>query len=198
MFKTRKIIFHLFPKIRVYKNLAIFQKISFVCLTDCLLKCWKMFLNQNNTFWSKEKQSNGKENKTRCIGGQMVIFDFFIMMPTLSINSISFLNQTFLSFCLVSKTTWKLATWSLPTLQKSFQTLIWSIQTWNVQTERRSPPQFENPPNHHHLANLCIQRHLRHYLAHSSWQNSNFWILCFCGQLVEHLAGRNHLKHKTL
>ena len=35
----------------------------------------------------------------------MVIFDQIIMMPTLSINSHRFLNQTLLSFCIVCKNT---------------------------------------------------------------------------------------------
>ena len=69
----------------------------------------------------------------------MVIFDFIIMMPTLSINSISFLNQTFLTLCLVSKITWRCTYWCLPKLQRCFQMILTSTQSGNVQTEIRSP-----------------------------------------------------------
>ena len=51
----------------------------------------------------------------------MVIFDFIIMMPTLSINSISFLNQTFLSLSSSSKT-------KQPGNKAHFQTIQRQIQ----------------------------------------------------------------------
>ena len=117
-------------------------------MSKCLLRPWMFVWSVGNVSKPKtiifgSKKNKAMERKIKIVASMvMVIFDFIIMMPTLSINSISFLNQTFLTLCLVSKNTWKWTFWCLPNLQLCLQFVLTSIQSGNVQTETRSPPNW--------------------------------------------------------
>ena len=71
----------------------------------------------------------------------MVTFDQIIMMPTLSIHTNSFLNQTFSSLCSSSKIKQQGSQAHFQILQKPFQIDLRDFQKWNSLTERRSPLQ---------------------------------------------------------
>ena len=115
------------------------------------LDCLKTLINSKEYSLNQIKVKGKIKTSTHMV---MVISDFIIMMPTLSININSFLNQTFLSFCLVSKNTWKWTFWCLPNLQICFQIILTSIQSLNVSTETRSP-HFEIHPNQLSFINQC-------------------------------------------
>ena len=60
-FKTKKIIFQISKNQGLQKTWLFFFKGFHLCVcVNVCLKCWKMFLTQNNTYWTKEKQSKNK------------------------------------------------------------------------------------------------------------------------------------------
>jgi hypothetical protein len=164
------------------------------------LTCWHTTLypfNTKQSHWCQRKTKQRKRKVKTKWHVIMVKFDIIIMMPTLSIHTKLFLNQTSWSFCLVSKNTWRWSSWSLPTLQKSFQILIISIQSCKVKTETRSSI-LEFEQNHLHFPN---QSHSERHNNYTNTPEIYFAKIQFnfsCGHLVKHLAGRNQLKHESL
>ena len=96
------------------------------------MECLQTFLDSFNHSLNQSKTIKEIKRTSHVI---LVIFDFCIMMLTLSLSSIYFPNQIFWSFCIVSKITWKWSCWYLQTLLNIFQMLILSMQSPNVLTE---------------------------------------------------------------
>ena len=119
----------------------------------------------------------------------MVISGIIIMMPTLGINSSSFLSKAPWYFCIICKTISKWSFWCWLIMQEPFHVLIIKVQSGKVLTELRSHPHVIFSKQ----APLCKPRPPRgvKYYWHSTqillWQNSKIFSLrpfhqTCCGQ----------------
>ena len=124
------------PKWQSFIKIQIFPKyksdqIFFLCLKQCYKVILYITLNPLN-------QTKAKEKIKICILVHMVISGIIILMPTLGINSSSFLNLAPWCFCILCKTISRWAFWSWPIMQKHFQLILIRVQSGNLLTEIRS------------------------------------------------------------